>query len=184
MSNEAAAENATDAVASALRVLAAEVAGLDDWRPVRDWALKGGGEFHIPPQLSELDSYQAAVNALAADERLAILVDQGTPDRPIVRVGLYGVRLRVSVLPLGMIASAIVQCCLREPYAGWPAPAVLGDVITGNLDVLRRIAERKTVVLTCLAGVRGVRLRPGQARLQTVLGTLHSKARPTCPSWP
>ena len=54
-------------------------------------------------------------------------------------------------------------------------PAVLGDVITGNLDVLRRIAERKTVVLTCLAGVRGVRLRPGQARLQTVLGTLHSK---------
>jgi len=33
----------------------------------------------------------------------------------------------------------------------------------------------RTVTLPCLAGARGVRLRPGQASLETVLGTLHSK---------
>jgi len=155
MSNEAGAENATDAVASALMDLAAEVAGLDDCRPVRDRALKGGSEFHIPPQLSELDSCQAAVNALAADERLAILVDEGTPDRPIVRVGPYGVRLRVSTLPLGMIASAIVQCCLREPYAGWPAPSVLGGRDRG--EPRRAAADRG-------AEDRGSHLRCRRAR--------------------
>lgn len=175
MSNEAGAENATDAVALALRDLAAAVAELHDWRPVREWVLKGGSESQIPPQLSDLDSYEAAGNALVADERLAVLVDEGTPDRPIVRVGLYGIQLRASMLPPGMIASAIVQCCLRDSFTGWPVPAVLADMIAENLDVLRRIAERKTVVLTCVAGARGVRLGPGQALLETALGTLHSK---------
>lgn len=48
MSEDANAENASDTVASALRNLAAAVAGLDDWHPIRDWALKGGGEL-LPP---------------------------------------------------------------------------------------------------------------------------------------
>jgi hypothetical protein len=74
-----------------------------------------------------------------------------------------------------MLASAIVQCCLREPYTSQPARAALADVLAENLNALRRIAARKTVALPCLAGVRGVRLGPGQASLETVLGTLHSK---------
>jgi len=178
MSEEVTAENTNDVgdtATSALRDLAAAVAGLDDWSPIRDWALKGGGEFHLPPQLSELDSYQAASAALAADERLGTLVNEEMPDRPIVRVGLFGLQLRASVLPAGMVASAIVQCCLREPYTDRPTPSVLGDVLAENLNVLRRIAARKTVALPCLAGIRGVRLEPGQASLTTVLGTLHSK---------
>lgn len=52
---------------------------------------------------------------------------------------------------------------------------VLQEVLAENLNVLRRIAARKTVLLPCLAGARGVRLRPGQASLETVLGTLRSK---------
>jgi hypothetical protein len=96
------------------------------------------------------------------------------PDRPIVRVGLFGLQLRASVLPAGMLASAIVQCCLRKPYTSQPAPAVLADVLAGNLNALRRIAARKTVALPCLAGVRGVHIGPGQASLETALGTLHS----------
>jgi len=67
------AGNASDTVASALRELAGAVAGLDDWHLIRDWALKGGGEFHIPPQLSKLDTYRAPGTVLAADERLGAL---------------------------------------------------------------------------------------------------------------
>jgi Apea-like HEPN len=175
MSEQANAENTSDVALLALRDLAAAVAGLDDWGPIRDWALKGGGEFHLPPQLSELESYRAAGSALAADERLAALINEDLPDRPIVRVGLFGLQLRASVLPAGMLASAVAQCCLREPYTDRPAPVALGDVLAENLNALRRIAARKTVTLPCLAGVRGVRLGPGQASLTTVLGTLHSK---------
>jgi hypothetical protein len=174
MSEEANADNASDATLSALKDLAAAVVGLDDWNPIRDWALNGGGEFHLPPQLSELESYRAAGIALAADDRLAALVNEELPDRPIVRVGLFGLQLRASVLPAGMLASAIVQCCLRKPYTSQPAPAVLTDVLAGNLNAIRRVAARKTVALPCLAGVRGVRLGPGQASLETALGTLHS----------
>jgi hypothetical protein len=175
MSEGANAENTSDPVASALRDLATAVAGLDDWHLIRDWALKGGGEFHIAPQLSELDSYRPAGIALAEDEHLAALVNEDLPERPIVRVGLYGVQLRASLLPAGMIASAIVQCCLRKPYTGRPSPTVLGDVLAENLDALRQIAAKRAVALPCLAGARGVRLGPGQASLATVLGTLHSK---------
>lgn len=175
VSEDANAENAGDPVASALGQLAAAVAELDDWHLIRDWALKGGGEFHLPAQLSELDSYQAAGRSLAADEDLAALVNEDLPDRPIVRVGLYGVQLRASLLPAGMIASAIVQCCLREPYADRPTASVLGDVLTTNLTALRQIAARRAVALPCLAAARGVRLGPGQTSLETVLGTLHSK---------
>ena len=175
MSEEANAENAPDAAMSVLRDLAAAVVGLDDWSLIRDWALKGGGEFHLPAQLTELDSYRAAGTALAADDRLAALVNEDLPDRPIVRVGLFGLQLRASLLPAEMIASAIVQCCLREPYTDRPAPTVLGDVLAENLGALRQIAAKKAVTLPCLAGARGVRLGPGQASLTTVLGTLHSK---------
>ena len=175
MSEEANAGNISDAALSALQDFAAAAAGLDDWSLIRDWALKGGGEFHLPSQLSELDSYHAAGAALAVDDRLAALVNEELPDRPIVRVGLFGLQLRASVLPAGMLASAIVQCCLREPYTSQPAPAALADVLAENLNALRRIAARKTVALPCLAGIRGVRLGPGQASLETALGTLHSK---------
>jgi hypothetical protein len=175
MSEATNASNGSDAALSALQDLAAAVVGLDDWNLICDWALKGGGEFHLPPQLSELDSYQAAGAALATDDRLAALVNEELPDRPIVRVGLFGLQLRASVLPAGMLASAIVQCCLRKPYTSQPTPVALADVLAENLNALRRIAARKTVALPCLAGVRGVRLGPGQASLETVLGTLHSK---------
>lgn len=175
MSEEANAGNSSDAALSALQDFADAAASLDDWGLIRDWALKGGGEFHLPPQLSELDSYHTAGAALAVDDRLATLVNEELPDRPIVRVGLFGLQLRASVLPAGMLASAIVQCCLRNPYTSQPAPAVLTDVLAENLHALRRIAARKTVTLPCLAGIRGVRLGPGQASLETVLGTLHSK---------
>jgi hypothetical protein len=175
MSGEPGGANADDAVAAALGDLAMAVAGLDEWHQIRDWVLKGAAENKVPPQLSGLDSYRAVSTALAADERLAVLVNEASPERPVVRVGLFGKQLRASALPAGMIASAIERCCLREPYTSRPAPAVLRDVLTENLNVLRRIAARKTVTLPCLAGARGVRLRPGQASLETVLGTLRSK---------
>lgn len=175
MAEEPGSKNADDAVASGLGDLATAVAGVDDWHQIRDWVLKGAAENKIPPQLSGLDSYRAVSIALAADERLAVLVNEGSPQRPVVRVGLFGMQLRASALPGGMIASAIEQCCLREPYTRRPTPALLQDVVAENLTVLRRIAARKTVAIPCLAGARGVRLRPGQASLETVLGTLRSK---------
>ena len=175
MSEEPSAENAGDAVASALGDLATAVTGLDDWHQIRVWTLKGGAVNKIPPQLSGLDSYRAVSAALSADERLSALVSEESPQRPVVRVGLIGMQLRASTLPAGMIASAIERCCLRQPYRGQPAPAVLRDVLAENLNALRRIAAGKTVTLPCLAGRRGVRLRPGQASLETVLGTLHTK---------
>src|SRR5260370_20063309 len=175
MSEEPSAENAGDAVASALGDLATAVTGLDDWHQIRDWALKGGAVNKIPPQLSGLDSYRAVSAALSADERLSALVSEESPQRPVVRVGLIGMQLRASTMPAGMIASAIERCCLRHPYRGQPTPAVLRDVLAENLNALRRIAAGKTVTLPCLAGARGVRLRPGQASLETVLGTLHAE---------
>lgn len=175
MSAEPSGENVDDAAASALSALATVVTGLDDWHEIRDWALKGGAEHQIPSQLSGLDSYRAVGTALSADERLAVLVNEESSQRPIVRVGLFGLQLRASALPAGMIASAIERWCLREPYTSRPTPAVLQDMLAQNLNVLRRIAARKTVTLPCLAGARGIRLRPGQASLETVLGTLHSK---------
>lgn len=175
MSEESSGESADDAVAAALGDLATAVAGLDDWRQIRDWALKGGAANKIPPQLSGLDSYEAASASLSEDERLAVLVNEGSPQRPVVRVGLLGMQLRASALPAGMIASAIERCFLQEPYVSQPAPAALQDVLVENLNVLRRIATGKTVTLPCLAGARGVRLRPGQASLETVLGALRSK---------
>jgi hypothetical protein len=185
MGEEPGGENADDAVISALGDLATAVAGLDDWHQIRDWALKGAAENQIPPQLSGLDSYRAASTGLAADEHLTVLVNEESPQRPIVRVGLFGKQLRASALPAGMIASAIEQCYLREPYISRPTPAALQDVLAKNLDVLRRIAARKTVALPCLAGARGVRLRPGQAALETVLGTVGAARTPfMCPSWP
>lgn len=175
MSEDANSQNSGDAALSALHDLAAAVAGLDEWGVIRDWALKGGGELHLPSQLSELKSYHATGAALAADEGLASLVNEELPGRPIVRVGLFGLQLRSSVLPAGMIASAIVQCLLREPYTDRPTSTVLGEVLGDNLNMLRLIAAKKTVALPCLAGARGVRLGPGQMSLETALGTLRSK---------
>jgi hypothetical protein len=175
MTEEPSPQSADDTVASALSNLATAVAGLADWHRIRDWALKGAADNNIPPELSDLESYRAVSAAAVADERLGALVNEESAERPIVRVGLFGAQLRASVLPAGMIASAIERCCLREPYADRPAPDVLRAVLAENLSVLRRIAARKTVSLPCLAGARGVRLRPGQASLETVLGSLLSK---------
>lgn len=174
MSEESSDENANDAVASALSDLATAVTGLGDWQRIRDWALRGAEENYIPPQLSGLDSYRAVSAALAADERLAVLVNEQSPQRPVVRIGLFGMQLRASALPAGLVASAIVRCCLQERCFDWPAPTVLRDVLAENLNALRRIAAGKPVTLLCLSGARGLRLRPGQALLETVLGALHS----------
>jgi hypothetical protein len=168
-------QNAGDAVAAVLGDLATVVAGLDEWQVIRDWALQGGAVNHIPPQLSGLDSYRSAATLLATDERLADLVNEESPGRPTLRVGLFGMQVRAWVLPAAMIGSAIVRACLLEPFTICPAPVVLRNVLVGNLDALRRIASGKAVVLTCLAGARGIRFWPGQASLETPLGTLHSK---------
>jgi hypothetical protein len=93
VSEEPSGDNTNDAVASGLSDLVTAVAGLGDWHQIRDWALKGAAENQIPPQLSGLDSYRAASTALSADERLADLVNEESPQRPVVRVGLFGMRL-------------------------------------------------------------------------------------------
>ena len=181
MSEEPSGETAQDQVATALFELATAVAGLGEWEDVRTWALAGGSELHIPAQLSRLESYRRASSALSADQRLAEFTDEESPDRPGIRLGIFTAQLRVSTLPAGMIASAIVQHYLREEYARPPREAELRDLLLGNLNVLRKIVARKTVTLPCLAGSRGVRLGPGQASLTTALGTLYSRGSVTVP---
>jgi len=77
---------------------------LNDWHQIRDWALKGAAENQIPRQLRGLDSYRAVSTALAVDEHLAVLINEESPQRPTIRVGLFGQQLRASALPAGMIA--------------------------------------------------------------------------------
>ncbi len=175
MSQDANDQTAGDPIATALAELAEAAAGLQDWHAVRDWALAGGSELRIPAQLTELESYQRASAALAADPRIAEYTDEESPNRPAIRLGVFGAQLRASTLPAGMIASAIVRHYLREAYARLPTATELQDLLAANFVALRRIVERRPVTLICLAGGRGVRLGPGQTSLATALGTLHSK---------
>jgi hypothetical protein len=170
-----------DPIAGALAELAVAATSLEDWQEIRDWALAGASELRIPAQLAELESYQRASTALAADPRIAEFADEESPNRPVIRLGMFGARLGTSTLPAGMIASAIVRHYLRQAHARQPTAQELRDLLLENLAALRRIVARRPVTLPCLAGGRGVRLGPGQTSLTTALGTLHSKDSITVP---
>jgi hypothetical protein len=181
VSEDASDQTPDDPIAGALAELAAAATSLQDWQEVRDWALAGASEQRIPAQLAELESYQRATAALATDPRIAEFTDEASPNRPLIRLGMFGSQLRTSTLPAGMIASAIVRHYLREAYARQPTAPELRDLLLENLTALRRIVARRPVTLPCLAGGRGVRLGPGQASLTTALGTMHSKGSVTVP---
>jgi len=181
MSEDPSDEPPEDQVAIALAELAAAVTDLGDWQDVRNWALAGGSEFHIPAQLSRLESYQRTSAALAVDQVLSEFMDEGSHDRAAIQLGIFAAQLRASTLPAGMIASAIMRHYFREEYPLPPTEAELRTLLFENLKALRKIVARKSVTLPCLAGGRGVRLGPGQASLTTALGTLHSRGSVAVP---
>ena len=167
-----------DAALSALRRFADAVVRSEQWEPIYQWAVDGGSTLHLPESLTGLPSYEEVRTAVGNDEIVRPFADDAINDRPILRIGVLAHQLSEQTLPAGMLAAAIIEHTLGCEYTVMPPTATeLGERLATNLSRLRKILSEKAVKLPILAGVRGIRLGPGQTSLATPLGTLRATSR-------